>query len=87
MAAWLALADRPEARDALYRYLTEWRKVTSRADGDTLRALNLPPGPAYRRILWSLRAAWLDGVISTAKGEAALLHRLVEEAKAHNEGV
>jgi len=86
VAAWLALADRPEARDALYRYLAEWRMVTSQADGDTLRALNLPPGPVYRRILWSLRAAWLDGVISTAKEEAALLHRLVEEAKAHNEG-
>jgi len=84
-AAWLALADRPEARDLLYRYLTDWRMVTSQADGDTLRTLNLPPGPAYRRILWSLRAAWLDGVISTAEEEAALLHRLIEEAKDHSE--
>jgi tRNA nucleotidyltransferase (CCA-adding enzyme) len=55
--------------------------VKSFADGDSLRALGLPPGPSYRRILWRLRAAWLDGEIATEEEERAFLGRLVEEVR------
>jgi tRNA nucleotidyltransferase (CCA-adding enzyme) len=78
---WVAFSDQPEVREMLDRYLSEWRYVAPTVDGDTLRALNLPPGPAYRHILWTLKAAWLDGVIKTAEEEGALLQQLVMEAQ------
>ena len=65
----------------LDRYLSEWRYVVPTVDGDTLRALDLPPGPAYRQILWTLKSAWLDGVISTVEEEEALLQNLITKAR------
>jgi tRNA nucleotidyltransferase (CCA-adding enzyme) len=81
---WMAFSNQPEAREMLDRYLSEWRYVAPTVDGDTLRALNLPPGPAYRHILWTLKAAWLDGVISTTEEEDALLQQLVMEAQSRD---
>jgi tRNA nucleotidyltransferase (CCA-adding enzyme) len=78
---WVAFSDQPTVRKMLDRYLSEWRYVVPTVDGDTLRALNLPPGPAYRHILWTLKSAWLDGVISTAEEEEALLHELIKKAR------
>jgi tRNA nucleotidyltransferase (CCA-adding enzyme) len=49
--------------------------------------MGLPPGPTYKRILWELRAAWLDGLIRTKKDEKKLLTRLAEEGKSHPEDV
>ena len=80
IAAWIGLAGRRAARTSLSRYLAYWREVVPRADGQALRALGLAPGPAYRQILWALRAAWLDGEIDSPEKEAALLERLVAEA-------
>lgn len=78
LAVWLAAVDQERVRELIDDYLRTWQHVNSFADGDTLRDMGLPPGPAYRRILWRLRAAWLDGEISTRKQERALLERLVE---------
>jgi tRNA nucleotidyltransferase (CCA-adding enzyme) len=77
VAAWLALADRPEARRTLESYLACWRHVMPQTDGRLLRHLGLPPGPAYRTILTALRAAWLDGQLETAEQEHDLLQTLV----------
>jgi tRNA nucleotidyltransferase (CCA-adding enzyme) len=82
-AAWLALAEQKEAQSAIASYLREWRHISSTADGVTLRNLDLPPGPKYKQILWTLRAAWIDGEISSAAEEEALLQQLVEEARDH----
>lgn len=76
-----AFSDKPVVREMLDRYLSEWRYVVPTVDGDTLRALNLPPGPAYRHILWTLKSAWLDGVITTAEEEQALLQELITKAR------
>ncbi len=65
---------------ALTLYGTHWRTIHPRANGDTLKALGLVPGPAYQTILWQLRAAWLDGLITTDAQEEALLRRLIAEA-------
>jgi tRNA nucleotidyltransferase (CCA-adding enzyme) len=84
VAAWFALPEKTAAREALYSFLAEWRYVSPKADGSTLRSLTLPPGPEYSRILWKLCAAWLDGIIQTPEEEKALLARLVEESKAED---
>ena len=82
VAAWLALADAPEARAALASYLAVWRRVTPLTDGRALRRLGLPPGPAYRQILTTLRAAWLDGQLENAEQEHELLRTLVSRGGA-----
>ena len=78
---WMAFSDQPALQEMLDHYLSEWRYVVPTVDGDTLRALNLPPGPAYRHILWTLKSAWLDGVVSTPEEEEALLQELITEAR------
>ncbi|MEW6567481.1 MAG: CBS domain-containing protein [Chloroflexota bacterium] len=81
VAAWLAFFDKPEARAVLGMYLSSWRFVTPSTDGERLRQLRLPPGPVYREILWQLRAARLDGSVTSDEDEARLLERLLEEAR------
>jgi tRNA nucleotidyltransferase (CCA-adding enzyme) len=81
IAIWLAAVDQDRVRELIDDYLRTWRHVGTIADGDTLREMDLPPGPAYRQILWRLRAARLDGEISTEKQERALLERLVEKVE------
>src|SRR3972149_1466666 len=75
VAAWIASPE--DTREALARYLTLWRGMFPKADGEALRALGLPPGPAYRRILGQLRDAWLDGEVHSPDEEQALLLKLV----------
>jgi tRNA nucleotidyltransferase (CCA-adding enzyme) len=75
-AAYLATED-GQQRELLRTYETSWRKIMPSISGHDLRARGLPPGPAYRRVLESLRSAWLDGKISSLQEEAALLNELV----------
>jgi tRNA nucleotidyltransferase (CCA-adding enzyme) len=82
-AAWIALQDDPEARKLIASYLTLWRAVQPTVDGDDLRRLGLPPGPAYRRVLSQLRAAWLDGDIADQEQERCRLKTLLAE-EAHD---
>ncbi len=63
---------------ALERYVATWRHIHPTADGETLKALGLPPGPRYAQILATLRAAWLDGEINTVVEEQEMLIRLIE---------
>lgn len=80
-ATWLAQEGEPAAQQAIARYLKEWRWVRPAVDGNRLRQMGLPPGPAYGRILNQLRDAWLDGEISDPEAEAELLLQLVESAE------
>ncbi|MEW6651199.1 MAG: CBS domain-containing protein [Chloroflexota bacterium] len=62
---------------ALNTYATLWRKIHPLTDGYSLHAMGIAPGPVYRRILWALRAAWLDGKINNRDQENALLNQLI----------
>jgi tRNA nucleotidyltransferase (CCA-adding enzyme) len=66
----------PSARQTLDAYLARWRHVRAQMTGDDLIELGLAPGPDFRRILWRLRAARLDGEVSDAEGELALVRQL-----------
>jgi tRNA nucleotidyltransferase (CCA-adding enzyme) len=61
----------------LEMYVSNWRKIHPTVNGYDLHALGMAPGPAYRQILWALRAAWLDGKITTPDQENALLQQMV----------
>jgi hypothetical protein len=73
VAAYVVCA---EARETIGLYLSRWRFITAELNGHDLTALGLEPGPAYKRLLWELRAARLDGAVTDRAGEEALLHKL-----------
>jgi tRNA nucleotidyltransferase (CCA-adding enzyme) len=75
-AAFLSF-DEPELPSVLQNYVDHWQHIAPSVDGRDLRRRGLPPGPAYRRVLGSLRDAWLDGKIKTPRQEAELLDRLL----------
>jgi tRNA nucleotidyltransferase (CCA-adding enzyme) len=64
-------------REHIVDYATRLRHITPHTDGEALKTRGLEPGPVFGRILRALRAAWLDGEISTAEEEKALLERLL----------
>ncbi len=63
---------------ALERYALHWQNIHPKTTGETLKALGLPPGPRYQRILWGLRAAWLDGSVTSDAQETELLQELID---------
>jgi tRNA nucleotidyltransferase (CCA-adding enzyme) len=79
LTAWLIL-DNPLARERIQRYKLEWQYVKPIADGHTLRAKGVPPGPCYTVVLRRLRDAWLDGEINSDDEENGLLPILIAEA-------
>jgi len=71
-------SDDPKARQILEMYSKKWKNVSARTTGHDLREIGLPPGPTYKQILTTLRNAWLDGEVTTHKGELRLLKKLVK---------
>lgn len=67
-----------EIRALIYHYVHTWQFVWPVNNGYTLRQMGLPPGPAYRHILTTLRAAWLDGHITSEEQEKQMLQNLVQ---------
>ncbi len=72
------VAEEKALQEHLRRYAARWRHVRPHTTGHDLRALGVPPGPRYKQILQTLRAAWLDGEVGSPEEEKALLQRLVE---------
>lgn len=62
---------------AFETYATHWQHIHPRTNGETLKALGLPPGPGYKKILLRLHNAWLDGEVTTAEQENVLLQKLL----------
>jgi tRNA nucleotidyltransferase (CCA-adding enzyme) len=75
--AYLAASPEGKEREILRKYATEWRKITPTITGHDLLQKGLPRGPRYRHVLAALRAAWLDGKISSPEEEAALLDQFI----------
>ena len=63
---------------ALREYLVHWRNVKPRTTGNDLKERGLEPGPKFATVLQQLRAAWLDGDITNADEEKALLAKLLQ---------
>jgi tRNA nucleotidyltransferase (CCA-adding enzyme) len=71
------VTDYPELSQNLESYISHWQFVAPYTDGNHLRSLGIQPGPIYSEILGKLRAAWLDGEISTYEEEQDLLYKLL----------
>ena len=76
-ATWLVAGEA-----ALREFLAKWRHVRPQTRGDDLKALGIPAGPRYKEILAHLRAAWLDGEVTSPDDENSLLKELVDSDKA-----
>lgn len=83
VVAW-AIAPTYPARTQIVRYVTEWKAVRQTLTGHDLRALGVPPGPEYGRLLRRLRDARLDGEVQTPEDERALALQLLAEFKEGN---
>jgi tRNA nucleotidyltransferase (CCA-adding enzyme) len=77
LRAALTMIEDEAARDHISRYLDELRGVRLAIDGARLQAWGLPPGPAIGRTLDALRAATLDGLITTPEQAEAYAHQLI----------
>ena len=74
-----AAAPTASARSHIVEYARRLRYVSPTISGEDLKARGLKPGPAYGRILGALRAARLDGLITTPEEEQHLLEQLLTE--------
>jgi tRNA nucleotidyltransferase (CCA-adding enzyme) len=70
--------DDSAVRRVLDQYAREWLQIQPLTDGFSLQAMGVEPGPVYRQILWALRAARLDGKVSTREQERALLNQILD---------
>jgi len=77
-ANYLALEDE-STRQIIWNYVFKWRQIVPHIDGNRLKNLGLPPGPIYRRVLQTLRDAWLDGTISSIEEEESMLEDLMSK--------
>lgn len=75
-ATYLAVEE-SSAKDALEKYVSEWRHVSAVTTGHDLQERGLPPGPRYAEILSALRNAWLDGEVGSAEEEREMLEGLL----------
>ncbi|OPZ84589.1 MAG: Multifunctional CCA protein [bacterium ADurb.Bin429] len=75
--ALLALAESPVVWARVQHYLTDLIHVPVPLSGDELKALGIPRGPAFARIITRLRALRLDGAISTHADAVAAAKRLL----------
>ena len=75
---WVA-SDSPLARDQLVYYYRQLRHVQPEVDGHYLKSLGLKPGPLFGRLLNAVRAARLDGKVTTRAEEETLVAQLLDE--------
>jgi tRNA nucleotidyltransferase (CCA-adding enzyme) len=78
--AHFLVAQDKRVKQNITNYITKWHSIRPITSGHDLREKGIPPGPEYRRILDSLRDAWLDGTISSHEAENDLLGELLGEA-------
>ncbi len=69
--------DNARVRERVTLFRTQLRAVAPVLTGDDLKRMGLRPGPVYREILARLRAARLDGEITTREEEEALVRQMI----------
>jgi tRNA nucleotidyltransferase (CCA-adding enzyme) len=71
----MAKAKQENARKYISLHLTHLREITISVTGDDLKALGIPPGPRYRRLLAQLHDAKLDGIVKNREEEIAYVKK------------
>jgi tRNA nucleotidyltransferase (CCA-adding enzyme) len=68
------LSEKTELKD----FALKWRFIKAITDGETLKAKGLKPSPKFKKILSALRAARLDGIVTSDIQENNLLESLLK---------
>ncbi len=74
---WLA-SDNSAVNEKLERYTREWQHIQCEMTGKDLKELGLPPSPLYRHVFETLRAARLDGEITTRAEEEQRVEGVIQ---------
>lgn len=69
------IAANPLIAMRIQRYRTQLRPAQIALTGNSLRAMQIPPGPLYRVLLEGLRAAMLDGQVRSEEEQRAWVRR------------
>ncbi len=67
------------AMERIREYFTTWQHISISLSGHDLEDMDLPKGPAYRRVLDAIFNAKLDGIVSTKDDEFRLAKTLIEK--------
>ncbi len=79
------LCEDPTVQQRLDAFARDWRHRRPWTTGRDLQARGLPPGPLYAQILRALRAAHLEGRVTSRAEEARLLDHLLRTLRAIGE--
>jgi tRNA nucleotidyltransferase (CCA-adding enzyme) len=71
------LSGKSSLEQNLRNYYLTWQKLTPRTNGNTLKEMGLEPGPKYSEIIRRLRAAWINGEVTTPEQEEAMLKEIL----------
>lgn len=74
----LAISEEDIVWERVKHYLLTWRFRAALVTGEDLKRLGVPRGPVYGRIMRTLRAARLDGLITTREEALDLAQRLAQ---------
>jgi tRNA nucleotidyltransferase (CCA-adding enzyme) len=75
----MAKATQEKARKHISFYLTHLREVRITLTGDDLKAMGLPPGPRYKKLLAELMDAKLDGLVRNKEEEVEFVKQAVNK--------
>lgn len=71
------MVHKGETKRILENYLTKWQYIKQNTSGNTLKQLEVIPGPRYKEILQMLRDSVLDGQIKSNEDEKRLLEDII----------
>jgi tRNA nucleotidyltransferase (CCA-adding enzyme) len=71
----MASTTRDSIKQAISKYITRLRSITTLLDGKYLKEIGVKPGPIYREILESLLDARLNGEVSTLLEEVEFVRK------------
>ncbi|WP_027370489.1 CBS domain-containing protein [Desulfovermiculus halophilus] len=81
----MASSRKEEARKSVSLYLSQLKDQELEITGSDLKAMDLPPGPAYTQILQQVFSAKLDGEAQDRNAQLALARNLVQDELARQE--
>ena len=76
-ACYLLTSPNETIKSYFVSYVKEWRNLKPMVTGDHLKNAGIVPGPIYKKILKTIRNAWIDGEIRNEAEEKNLLNVLL----------
>jgi len=75
----MAKARKEQTKKHISLFLTQYRHAKPILGGEELKALGLPPGPQYKKVLEALLEARLDGEVETRADEEAFVAGFIKK--------